>query len=140
MKEQIRLNNFFPFDNTPSTAVSKKVLIVDSNRIIAKQLGEIINSINHHSLGCVCNFDDLEKRIRLKEPDLIIINIATKGRLDGYQIAKLLKLDYEIPYCILCDDTNIRLKKWAEELNPDGIIDYSNNYIPMVAQLQKVLH
>lgn len=117
----------------------KKILLVDSNPFIAKQIGKLITQLNHLSMGCASSIESIEECIDIKLPDLIIINIEAKGRLDGYQIAKILKLDYEIPFYILYREENLEQKKWAEELNPDGFIFYSANNAVLQNQLQLLL-
>lgn len=139
MNDYAQLDAPFYMD-TPSTMSTKKVLLVDSNLSIAQEIGQAITALNHLSLGCVRDIQSIERRIAIKKPDLIIINIETKGPLDGYQLAKLIKLDVEIPFCILCKEECSNLKKWAYELNPDGIITYSNDHTSFVAQLDKMLN
>lgn len=117
----------------------KKVLLVDSNPFISKQLGRVITQLHHLSMGCVSSIESIEECIDIKTPDLIIINIESKGNLDGYQIAKILKLDYEIPFYILYREENLEQKKWADELNPDGFIMYSQNNSILRNQLQLLL-
>ncbi|MBL4710477.1 MAG: hypothetical protein JKY48_18760 [Flavobacteriales bacterium] len=118
----------------------KKILLVDSNPFVANQFGQLITQLNHLSMGCLSSIHTIEKFIETKSPDLIIINIETKGNIDGYQIAKILKLDHEFPLYILYREDNLVQKKWAEELNPDGFILYSPNNSVLKNQLQLLLN
>jgi len=107
----------------------KKVLIVDSDPYKGDHIDQIIKKQNHISLGTTNNIGDLERKIKHFDPDVILINLETEGKLDGYQITKILKLDHDIPFCLYFDADNTKLNKWAEELNPNHIIHYStNNY------------
>ena len=96
------------------TFVSKsKVLLVDTCPLIAKRMGSLITSLKQTYLGCVNDIHALERRITASTPEHIIINIATKGELDGYQIAKVLKLEYEIPFTILYHYKSTALRNCA---------------------------
>lgn len=101
--------------------LAKTVLIVDSNPAKAEHIEGFIRELHHVSLGIVDNVVDLEQKIKKQEPDMVFINLQTKGQMDGFQIAKFLKLDYDIPYAIYFDDAP-KLEKLALELNPDHII------------------
>lgn len=117
----------------------KKVLVIDSNIYVAQQVGMIITKLNHLSLGSSSNIEQIELKITQNKPDYIIINMATSGALDGYQIAKILKLDYEIPYALIIKDNVSEERKWAEELNPDGMIIYSTNEDQLRNQIEVIL-
>ncbi len=121
-------------------AMVKKILIVDSNPFLAKEVEKAVLEIDHISLGIVSNIHELEKRIRHNPPDMMIINIETKGDLNGYQIAKVMKIDCEeIPFCILYPANSSDQKAWAEELNPDGFVSYQGNINCIKDQLNKIL-
>jgi len=118
---------------------AKKVLIVDSDSYKSDQLEKIIQKQNQVCLGAVNNIDDLERKIQQLEPDVILINLETKGQLDGYQITKILKLDHDIPYSVYFDQLNPNLNKWAEELNPEHVIRYSINEKELDNNVRKAL-
>ncbi len=138
MKDQARSNNYLPTQAFPSILL-KKVLVVDSNPFVARQMEQLISQLQHIPMGCVSTIEAVEECISINKPDLILINIETRGNLDGYQIAKILKLDYEIPFCILYDEKITSLKKWAEELNPDSFLSYSNDRSILIQQLETIL-
>ena len=138
MKTQLDVLDYFKYSSLQALDF-KKVLLIDSNPIIAQQLSKMITKLNHLSLGFACNLKKIEQRIAVKQPDYIIINLATQGEFDGYQMAKILKLDYEIPFAILLKDNSISQQKWADELNPDGKIIYSNDDSLLLNQIGNVL-
>lgn len=137
------MNTLLPYKNSDEIYplhIIQSVLIVDSDSVVAETMSKLIREINHISQDFVNNLNDLEQSIQNKEPDMVIINFDTKGELDGYQIAKIFKLDYEIPFCILYKEDSRNLKKWANELNPDGFISYSSNCDFLKTQLNTLLN
>jgi len=139
------LNRVSPLDSILSIEhnylpLSKNVLIVDSNTFVAKKIESILKLKHHISHGIVSCVHKVEAAIKKEEPNVIIINIETQGELNGYQIGKLLKLDYEeISLIILYREENSELKKWAEELNPDGFIPFSDNQSKLEVDIENVL-
>ena len=125
--------------NSSPIKIHQSVLFVDSNPYSAKMMGRLIQELNHTDLGYVSTLKDLNRSIDIHGPDMIIINIATKGELDGYELAKYIKTEYEIPFCILCNEKNIDERKWADELNPDGFITYTPNENMLRSQLRILL-
>lgn len=133
-------NKSAKFSEISRQPMAKKILIVDSNPFLAKEVEKAILSIEHISLGIVSNIFELEKRIRHNPPDMMIINIETKGEMNGYQIAKVMKIDCEeIPFFILYPENSADQKSWAEELNPDGFLAYEGNIPNLTEQLNKLL-
>ncbi|MBD99423.1 MAG: hypothetical protein CMO34_06235 [Verrucomicrobia bacterium] len=118
---------------------AKKVLIVDSDSYKSALLEKIIQKQNQVCLGTVNNIDDLERILQQFEPDMIFINLETKGKLDGYQITKILKLDHDIPYSVYFDQLNPNLHKWAKELNPVHLFCYSINEKELDNNVRKAL-
>lgn len=134
------LHHFYnDYGSTTPQVVTQSILLINSNKIITKQMEKVIPETENLFLGCVQTVNCLERDVIAKKPDLIIINIATEGKFDGYQLAKLVKLDYDIPFYILYGEANQKEKKWAEELNPDGFIYYSPNLNLLGLRLKKAI-
>jgi DNA-binding NarL/FixJ family response regulator len=75
----------------------------------------------------VVDYIRAEKAISKKSPDIIIINTDLKGELNGYETAKYLKLDYDIPFIIVQEEDSYENAKWSAELNPDASLFLNNS-------------
>ena len=138
MNDQLRNENYSAHNQIVVTS-SKSVLPAESNLIVARQIATLVTQLKHRSLGSTCCINEIDEQIDSKNPDYIFINMATCGEFDGYQIAKILKLDYEIPYALIVKDNVSEERKWAEELNPDGMIIYSTNEDQLRNQIEVIL-
>ena len=138
MREKFYHYSSFPSEKMIYSLV-KKVLVVDSYPEIAAKVGEAVEEEQHNLLGIVDNIFDLERRINKDTPDIVLINLHTKNELmDGYQIAKNLKLDHnEIAFGVYCEESDLEMKKWAEELNPDIILNLCKSSDEFKSQIKK---
>ncbi|MEQ8907707.1 MAG: hypothetical protein RIC95_00815 [Vicingaceae bacterium] len=123
----------------PIYHLAKQVLLVDSKPMSSRTVADAVIDLNHIYMGCLSNIYEIEQSIEANEPDLLFINAKLEGKLDGFQVAKIIKLEYDIPFYFLCNDNDCEAKKWMSELNPDGFI-YLNHFTePIKKQIERVL-
>lgn len=123
----------------PIYQLAKQVLVIDSSPLSIKQIADEIIDLNHIYLGSVSRIEELEKVMEHQEPDCLLINCNLKGNLNGFQLAKIIKLDYDVPFYMLCDGNDCETQKWMSELNPDGFIYLKHFAKSISAQLDIVL-
>lgn len=70
----------------------KKILIVDDEEKVRK-LVEVTLSVGKLEILHASSGDEAVKRAREAKPDIILLDIMMPGRLDGYDVCRLLKKD-----------------------------------------------
>lgn len=100
-------------------------LIIDSNIVIANRLKGAILNIQSYCIGIVNDFIGAEKLIRKQKPDYIIINTELDGLFTGFQTAKILQLDYEIPIVLIGDSQNEDMLEIVKQIEPKACL-YEN--------------
>ena len=67
-----------------------KTLIVEDEKIIAKDIESTIQRLGHDSAGIVSNGEDSVRLSRELKPDLVLMDITLRGAMDGIEAAKII--------------------------------------------------
>lgn len=73
-----------------------KVLIVEDDPLYALELKMLIEELEYELINVVDNSDDVFEVIKKDQPDLILMDIKIKGKLNGIQLAEKLQEENEI--------------------------------------------
>ncbi len=77
---------------------TKEILIVEDEMIIAMDLKMILTNIGYIVFDTIDRGDKVLQSVRESKPDLILMDIALKGKMTGIDVAEeLYKLNYDIP-------------------------------------------
>lgn len=105
------------------TSTSKTAIIIEDFKLIAQIWQSILEE---HGISVLKNFDnadDIEKEIIDLDPDIILMDINLKGKVDGIELtAKLKSLNPSIRILILTMHDSISYMKKAYEAGAMGYI------------------
>lgn len=92
-----------------------KILIVEDEVIISKDLSNMLIKMGYEVIGDALNYNEAINILEKDKPDLILIDINLNGPKDGIELAEKIKKDYQIPFIFTTSyaDSNIldRAKK-----------------------------
>lgn len=92
-----------------------KILIVEDEVIISKDLSNMLIKMGYEVIGDALNYNEAINILEQDKPDLILIDINLNGPKDGIELAEKIKKDYQIPFIFTTSyaDSNIldRAKK-----------------------------
>ena len=95
-----------------------KILIVEDEAIVAKELAARLKMLGYVIAGITDNYNDSVEMIKEVKPDLILIDIQLHGELDGVELAKHTKENYDIPFIYLTSQADPATVGRAKETNP----------------------
>jgi DNA-binding LytR/AlgR family response regulator len=78
-----------------------KVLIVEDESIVAKDIQHILSKNNFEVLGVASNADTALNYISQQTPDIILMDIMIKGNMNGIELTHKIKEEYDIPVIFL---------------------------------------
>lgn len=73
-----------------------KVLIVEDDPLYALDLKIFVDELGYHLIGVVDNSDDVFDVVQKEQPDLVLMDIKIKGKMNGIEITKILQKNYKI--------------------------------------------
>lgn len=94
-----------------------KVLLVEDDWIIAKEISYNLQDMGMEVVGCFDNAEEAQKQIKILLPDLVILDIDLSGEMTGIDLAAQLKKNVNIPFIFLtalADSNTVEKAKLAE--------------------------
>ncbi len=101
---------------------SARILIVEDEQITAADIEDILTHQGHQVVGVVVSGEAAVESARIKRPDLILMDIRIKGKIDGCEAASQIRERFGAPAVFLtahADDATIERAKIA---NPLGYV------------------
>ena len=77
------------------------VLIVEDERIVAKDLQQTLNDMGYDAFAIASSADEALMRASEKCPDVVLMDIRIKGQRDGIETASLLRDRFGVPIVYL---------------------------------------
>ncbi|MCK5051211.1 MAG: response regulator [Candidatus Cloacimonetes bacterium] len=68
-----------------------KILIAESEQIIADDLQLMLENSGHTIVATVSTREEAIKKVKMLEPDIVIMNIYLSGKIEGKSTAKQIK-------------------------------------------------
>lgn len=99
-----------------------KILIVEDEMIIAANISLQLTSLGYEVTGIIPRGEEALLHIKQHQPDMVLLDINLKGKIDGIETALLMLQDYQIPIIYLtanADDANFNR---AKATNPYAFI------------------
>lgn len=99
-----------------------KLLIVEDEFIIAKDLHDIVSKLGFGITGVAKSADEAVNYIKKETPDLVLLDININGNLTGIDLAKIIDRKYNIPYLYVTSYSDTTTINNINETNPIGYI------------------
>ncbi len=94
-----------------------KILIVEDESIIAKDIQSSLKGLGYDVTAIVNSGDKAIKELEENRPDLVLMDIMLKGTMTGIEVAKEVKERFSLPVVFLtayADDTTLNKAKITE--------------------------
>ncbi len=100
----------------------KKILVVEDEHIVAMGIKRMLKSLGHQVTGIASTGEDAVRKAENTFPDLVLMDIMLKGKLEGLDAAEEIKTRFDTPviYITACSDKKIR--EQAEKTGAFGYI------------------
>ncbi len=101
---------------------SINILIVEDQLTIAEILAQDLKQAGYRIVSIVDSGDKAIQQIATTEPDLVLMDIVLKGKMDGIDTSEQIKANYNIPIIYLTSLSDRATLKRARETKPSGYI------------------
>ncbi len=118
----------------------KNIIIIEDEYIVAEDIKSILEDANYNVVDIVTTGEDALSVTEKKPIDFAFIDIKLPGKLDGIEIANILKNQKQIPFIYLtayADDNTINRAKITE---PYGYIVKPFSEEELISNLEMALH
>ncbi len=111
-----------------------KILVVEDKAVLAQDIVDRLQSFGFNNIIGPFNNGELAlQNSRKVKPDLAILDIELKGRMNGIELAKYLKADYKIPIVFLSKHQDDETFRHMLEVNPSYFLNkpFTNSELKM---------
>ncbi|MFO7890313.1 MAG: PAS domain S-box protein [bacterium] len=101
---------------------NKSILIVEDEKIVAEDMEMRLQSLGYTVVGKTVSSEQTLSFVKKKRPDLILMDIKLKGKINGIKTAGILKDGYDIPVVYVTAYADKENLVSIKETEPFGII------------------
>ncbi len=99
-----------------------KILIVEDERIVAKDIQNRLENLGYSVIGIVSTGEEAIQTALRMDPNLILMDILLKGAIDGIQAAEEISMKLDVPIVYLTAYTDDITLQRAKITGPFGYI------------------
>lgn len=115
-----------------------KVFIVEDELIIAKVFEKLLKNEGNEVSLFRSGEDVVEHILNNNKPELIIMDVQLKGKLNGFETAKLLRKTTVAPIIFTTGNQKSSAEKQAAEINNSHLLIKPVNFDDILAILSKI--
>ena len=113
-----------------------KVLIVEDEPIIAKNISMYLNNNDFSVSGIAYDYEDAMSQLKHNTPDAVILDINLENSTDGIDIAESINANNKIPFVFLTSYADRETLEKAKRVEPSGYIVKPFNEKTLLATLE----
>ncbi|WP_298308738.1 response regulator transcription factor [uncultured Erythrobacter sp.] len=99
-----------------------RVLVIENDRVIARDLAEILSSLGHELTGSATTFSDGVALVEQMAPDLVLIDIQIDGDRDGIALATELREEHVVAIAFITSHADHLTIAKASAVRPNGYL------------------
>jgi PAS domain S-box-containing protein len=103
-------------------AKKHSVLIVEDERIVAKDLQQALSGMGYEAFAIASSADEAIARAAERCSDIVLMDIRIKGERDGIQTAELLQSKFQVPVIYLTAHADEATIERAKSTQPHGYL------------------
>ncbi len=100
----------------------KRILIIEDELIIAEEIAIRLKRKNYSVVGICDNAELAIEVIKKKVPDLVLLDITLRGKMDGIELSALIKNNHNIPVIFITANNDHSTFEKAVITEPFGYI------------------
>jgi response regulator RpfG family c-di-GMP phosphodiesterase len=118
----------------------EKIMVVEDEWVVADQLCSYLKDLGYTVFSTASTGDEAIRKVEADRPDLILMDIVLKGKMDGIQAADRINSQFNIPVLYLTAYTNQEYIERAKQTNPFGYLVKPYNQKELYANIEMTLH
>ena len=100
--------------------MKKRILIVEDEIMIAKDIESKLRNLGHESLPIVTSGEKAVEKAEKLRPDMILMDIVLDGKMDGIEAASQIRNRFNIPVVYLTAYADDEILERAKVTEPFG--------------------
>ncbi len=119
---------------------SEKIMVVEDEWVVADQLCRNLKDFGYTVCSTASTGDEAIRKVEADSPDLILMDIVLKGKMDGIEAADRINSQFNIPMIYLTAYTNQEYIERAKQTKPFGYLVKPFKQKELYANIEMALH
>jgi len=119
---------------------STKILIVEDEGIVAKDLQHMLSGMGYRVLDVAISGEEALEKIKKQKPDLILMDIVLKGKIDGIEATKRVRRILDVPVIYVTAYGDKEKIERAKTTEPYGYILKPFTKLALQADIEMALY
>jgi len=119
---------------------SEKIMVVEDEWVVADQLCNDLKDLGYTVCSIASTGYEAIRKVEADRPDLILMDIVLKGRMDGIEAAGRINSQFDIPILYLTAYTNQEYIERAKQTKPFSYLVKPYNQKELYANIEMALH
>lgn len=119
---------------------SEKILLVEDEWVVAEQISSNLKQFGYDVCSTVSTGDDAIRMVETERPNLILMDIVLKGKIDGIEAAEQIALQSDIPVIYLTSYTKPEYIERAKQTKPFGYLVKPFKEQDLYSNIEMALH
>ncbi len=120
--------------------VKKKILVVEDEKIVAKDISVCLERSGYEVLGEFSNGEKAIESLKDNKPDLVLLDIMLAGKMTGIDVSTVIKEKYDIPVVFLTAYADEKTIGKAKITEPYGYVIKPFKEIDLRASIEMALY
>jgi DNA-binding response OmpR family regulator len=120
--------------------MSRKILIVEDELIIAKVYSMFLQSRGFQVLGTCASAEQAYKVLESNQPDLVIMDIQLAGNTNGIDLAKQLRANNNTPIIFTTGNSGVETVKRTREISNTVVLSKPIDNQLLLEQIEKIMN
>ena len=100
----------------------EKILVVEDERIVAKDIVKSLQRLGYKVVASVASGEEAVQKVAESNPDLVLMDIMLKGKMDGIETTEEIHKNFDIPVIYLTAYADEKTLERAKITEPFGYI------------------
>ena len=118
----------------------EKIMVVEDEWVVADQLCRALKDLGYMVCQTASTGDEAIRKVEADRPDLILMDIVLKGKINGIEAVERINSQFNIPVLYLTAYTNQEYIERAKLTNPFGYLVKPYNQKELYATIEMALH
>ncbi|RMD86537.1 MAG: response regulator, partial [Candidatus Dadabacteria bacterium] len=119
---------------------NQPILIVEDEHIVAEDIKQTLISLGYRVVGIAASAEEALEKVAKDKPQLALMDIKIKGKIDGIETASLLYQNYGVPVVYLTAHADDETLSRAVKTSPYGYILKPFDEVELKVCLQLAFH
>lgn len=104
------------------SAAARRIFIVEDDKLMADLLEDQLREMGYCVIDKVFSAEDAVARLAARIPDLVLMDIRLRGKMDGIDAARFINGWYQIPIVFLTAYSDREIQQRVPTANPFGYL------------------